>query len=210
VPIRCRSSGASLEKLGEPNEYCACHVCIKTGSKIVDPLSVIPMHYEFVCLQELSPRSNTWPPEVLSSQLRPYPNGKIFMYLPKTQSTDKNGINLRSHEFTGSTAFPENVYVLWVCRSWRRFNRLFSGHKMHTNFDITAWHSLYTISASIESPKSYQHHVPYSLGSIRNAPCFMITMWYISSGLVSIKEATMDNPRQLHFGKLHVYIFWTC
>jgi hypothetical protein len=70
----------------------------------------------------VSPRSNTWPPEVLSSQLRPYPNGKIFMYLPKTQSTDKNGINLRSHEFKGSTAFPENVCPL-VCRSWRKFNQ---------------------------------------------------------------------------------------
>ncbi len=170
-------------------------------------------HALWICMSAriVSPRSNTCPPEVLSSQLRPCPNGKIFMYLPKTQSTDKNGINLRSHEFKGSTAFPENVYVLWDCRSWRDVQQiLHRGHKMHANFDITAGHSLYTISASIESPKSYQHHVPYSLGSIRNAPCFMITMWYISSGLVSIKEATMDNPRQLHFGKLHVYIFWTC
>lgn len=168
-------------------------------------------HALWICMSAriVSPRSNTWSPEVLSSQLRPYPNRKIFMYLPKTQSTDKNGINLRSHEFKGSTAFPENEYVLWVCRSWREVQQIIQwGHKMHTNFDIT--HSLYTISASIESPKSYQHHVPYSLGSIRNAPCFMITMWCISSGLVSIKEATMDNTRQLHFGKLHVYIFWTC
>jgi hypothetical protein len=60
----------------------------------------------------VSPRSNAWPPEVLSSQVRPYPNRKIFMYLPKTQSTDKNGINLRSHEFKGSIAFPDNEYVL--------------------------------------------------------------------------------------------------